>query len=175
MTVANMTISSASPGNSGTSAISVTSTGGYAGTVNLTATATTLSANYAISPTSLAIASGATGTASISIQTIAASIREGVRGNLRQSSTPTSNNRVLAGAGVAFGCIFLLGIPGFRKKRWPMLTMILLLGALGAGIGCGGGGPSGASGAGTYTVTVTATDSVTASITTSTNFTVTIQ
>ncbi len=175
MTVASMTISSASPGNSGTSAISVTSTGGYAGTVNLTATAATLSASYAISPMSLAIASGATGTASISVQTVAASIKEGMGGNLKHSSTPTSDNRVIAGAAAAFGCIFLLGIPGFRKKRWPMLTMILLLGALGAGIGCGGGGPSGASPAGTYTVTVTAVDSVTASITTSTNFTVTIQ
>jgi hypothetical protein len=175
MTVANMTISSASPGNTGTSAISVTSTGGYAGTVNLTATASTLNASYTITPTSLAIASGATGTASISIQTIAASIEKGAAGNLKHSSTPTSNNRVIAGAAAAFGCIFLLGVPSFRKKRWPVLTILLLLGALGAGIGCGGGGPSAASPSGTYTVTVTATDSATPAITTSTNFTLTIQ
>ena len=71
--------------------------------------------------------------------TVAASIKAGAGGNLKQS-TPTSNNRVIAGAAAAFGCIFLLGIPGFRKKRWPMLTALLLLGALSAGMGCGGGG-----------------------------------
>jgi hypothetical protein len=174
LTVANMTISSASPGNTGTSAISVTSTGGYSGTVDLSATASSLNANYSINPTSLAIASGATGTASISIETIAASIKNGASGKLKHA-TPTSNNRVIAGAAVAFGCIFLLGVPGFRKKRWPALTVLLLLGALGAGIGCGGGGNSGASPGGTYTVTVTATDSLNSAITTSTNFTVTIQ
>ncbi len=177
MTVANMTISGSAPGNTGTSAISITSTGGYAGTVNLTATATTLDASYSITPTSVSIASGGTGTASISIQTIASDIRKGVNGNLRRATT--SNNRVIVGAAAAFlGGIFLLGIPGFRKKRWPMLTMLLLLGALSGGIGCGGGGGgsgSGASPKGTYTVTVTATDSATASITVSTNFTVTIQ
>jgi hypothetical protein len=175
MTVANMTISGAAPGNTGSSAISITSTGGYAGTVNLTATTATLNANYSISPPSVTIASGATGTATISIQTIAAGIKNGVGGNLKHSSVPASNNRSIAGAAAAFGCIFLLAIPGFRKKRWPMLTLLLLLGALGTGIGCGGGGSSGASPAGTYTVTVTATDSNTASITASTNFTVTIQ
>jgi Pro-kumamolisin, activation domain/Bacterial Ig-like domain (group 3) len=174
MTVANMTISGPSPGNTGTSAIAVTSMGGYAGTVNLTATAATLNASYMITPTAVTIASGATGMASISIQTVAASIKEGVGGNLKHS-TPTSNSRAIAGAAAAFGCIFLLGIPGFRKKRWPMLTALLLLGALSAGLGCGGGGPSGASPAGTYTVTVTATDSVNNAVTVSTNFTVTIQ
>ena len=176
MTVANMTISSSSPGSTGSSAISVTSTGGYAGTVNFTATAATLNASYTIVPTSVAIASGATGTATISIQTIAADIRKAAGGNLRKAATSSSNNRVLVGTAAAFGFIFLLGIPGFRKKRWPMLTILLLLGALGAGIGCGGGGgSSGGSPSGTYTVTVTATDSATASITVSTNFTVTIQ
>ena len=97
-----------------------------------------------ITPTAVTIASGATGMATISVQTIAAAIKEGVGGNLKHS-TPTSNSRAIAGAAAAFGCIFLLGIPGFRKKRWPMLTACSLLGALGAGLGCGGGGPSGAS------------------------------
>ncbi len=175
ITAANMTISSSSPGNSGTSAISVTSTGGYAGTVKLTANAPALSANITISPTSIAIANGGTGTATITVQTIAAS------GDLKHS-TQAGSRRAIEGAAAALGCIFLLGIPAFRKKPWPMLTLFLLLGALGAGIGCGGGssssgggGSSGAAPPGTYTVTVTATDSVTSAITTSTTFTVTIQ
>ena len=172
MAVPNITISSASPGNTGTSTITLTSTGGYAGTVNLTATASTLNANYAISPTSVVLASGGTGTASISIQTVAASLKGGKTGNFKQAPTA---NRIAAGA-AALGAIFLLSIPGFRRRhKWPMLTALVLLAGLGAGIGCGGGGPSGASPAGTYTVTVTATDSSNTAITTSTNFTVTIQ
>lgn len=173
MTVGNMTISSASPGSTGTSTITLTSTGGYAGTVNLTATASTLNAQYAISPSPVVLTSGGTGTATISIQTVAASLVKGKSGNFQKAP---NSNRVIAGAAVAFGCILLLGIPGFRRKhRWPMLTALLLLGGLGAGIGCGGGGTSGGSPAGTYTVTVTATDSSNSAITTSTNFTVTIQ
>jgi subtilase family serine protease len=173
MTVTNMTISSSSPGNTGTSTITLTSTGGYAGTVNLTAAASTLNAEYAISPTSVVLSSGGLGTATISIQTVAASLVKGRSNNFQKA--PTSN-RIIAGAAVAFGCIFLLGLPGFRRKhRWPMLTALLLLGGLGVGIGCGGGGPSGGSPAGTYTVTVTATDSSNSAITTSANFTVTIQ
>jgi hypothetical protein len=172
MTVPNMTISSASPGNTGTSTITLTSTGGYAGTVNLTATAASLNAEYAISPTSVVLTSGGTGTAVISIQTVAASLKKGAGGNFRKAAT---TNRIAAGA-VAFGCIFLLAIPGFRRRqRWPMLAALLLLGGLSASIGCGGGGSSGGSPAGTYTVTVTATDSSNTAITTSTNFTVTIQ
>ncbi len=176
MTVANMTISGPAPGNTGSSAIVVTSTGGYAGAVDLTATATSLNASYTITPAEVTIASGGTGSATISIQTVAADIQKGVSGNLRK--TQTSSNRAIAGTAAAFGFIFLLGIPGFRKKRWPMLTMLLLLGALGTGIGCGGGGGGGGSGgspAGTYTVTVIATDSVNSNITVSTNFTVTIK
>jgi hypothetical protein len=174
MTVPNMTISSSSPGNSGTSTITLTSTGGYAGTVNLTAAAASLNADYAISPTAVVLASGGTGTAVISIETVSASLRKGTGGNFRKAAT---TNRIAAGA-VALGCIFLLAIPGFRRRqRWPMLTALLLLGGLSAGIGCGGGGGGGGGGspAGTYTVTVTATDSSNTAITTSTNFTVTIQ
>jgi hypothetical protein len=131
-----------------------------------------LNANYAISPTSVVLASGGTGTASISIQTVAASLKGGKTGNFKQAPTA---NRIAAGA-AALGAIFLLSIPGFRRRhKWPMLTAFVLLAGLGAGIGCGGGGPSGASPAGTYTVTVTATDSSNTAITTSTNFTVTIQ
>ncbi|AXC14487.1 Multicopper oxidase [Acidisarcina polymorpha] len=171
LAVGNITIPSASPGNSGTSTITLTSTGGYAGTVNLTATASSLNADYAISPTSVTLASGGTGTSSITIQTVAADLRKAPHSGLQKAP---AGNRVIVGAAAAFGSIFLLGIPGFRRRRWPMLTALLLLGALGAGLGCGGG-VSSASPSGTYTVTVTAADTVNSAITTSTNFTVTIR
>jgi subtilase family serine protease len=169
MTVGNMTIPSTSPGASGTSTITVTSTQGYSGTVNLTANAGSLNAGYALGATSLAIASNGSATTTISIQTIGASLQKGTQGN-SQSTT----NRLVGVAGAGFGFIFLLGLPGFRKKRWPVATSLLLLGVLGTIMGCGGG-TAGAAPAGTYTVTVTATDSSNTVITTSANFTVTIQ
>jgi hypothetical protein len=169
MTVGNMTIPSASPGASGTSTITITSTQGYSGTVTLTATAPSLNANYALGATSLAIASNGSASTTISIETIAASAQKGVQGN-SQGTT----NRLIGVAGVGFGAILLLGFPGFRKKRWSVVTSLLLLGVLGTMMGCGGG-TGGAATAGTYTVTVTATDSSNTAITTSANFTVTIQ
>jgi len=169
MTVGNMTISSASPGASGTSTITITSTQGYSGTVNLTASAPSLNAGYALGATSLAIASNGSASTTISIQTVAASLQNGTQGN-SQGTT----NRLIGVAGVGFGVIFLLVLPGFRKKRWPVATSLLLLGVLGTMMGCGGG-TAGAAPAGTYTVTVTATDSSNSAITTSAHFTVTIQ
>jgi subtilase family serine protease len=169
MTVGNMTIPSTSPGANGTSTITITSTQGYSGTVALTANAPSLNAGYALAATSLAIASNGSATTTITIQTIAASLQSGAQGN-SQGGT----NRLIRIAGVGFGLIFLLGIPGFRKKRWPVATSLLLLGVLGTLMGCGGG-TGGAATAGTYTVTVTATDSSNSAITTSANFTVTIQ
>jgi hypothetical protein len=166
MTVGNMTISSASPGASGTSTITITSTQGYTGTVTLTANAPSLNANYALGATSLAIASNGSATTTISIETIAASAQKGLQGN-SQGTT----NRLTGVAGVGFGAILLLALPGFRKRRWPVVTCLLLLGTM---MGCGGG-TGGAAPAGTYAVTVTATDSSNTAITTSANFTVTIQ
>jgi subtilase family serine protease len=169
MTVGNMTISSASPGASGTSTITITSTQGYSGTVTLTANAPSLNANYALGATSLAIAGNGSASTTISIETIAASAQKGLQGN-SQGTT----NRLIGVAGMGLGAILLLGLPGFRKKRWPVVTSLLLLGVLGTMMGCGGG-TGGAATAGTYTVTVTATDSSNTAITTSANFTVTIQ
>ncbi len=176
--VGNITISSPNPGSSGMSTITVTSTGGYSGTVNLAATSTTLDAQGTITPAQLAIASGASGTATITITTVSANVTKGPIGNLKKSQT--SDHRVILGAAAAFGAIFLLAIPGFRRRRWPVLTALLLLGALSAGMGCGGSGNGGgsnmpASPAGTYNVTLTATDSASSAITASTNFTVVIQ
>jgi subtilase family serine protease len=170
MTVGNMTIPSASAGNSASSTITITSTQGYTGTVNLTASAPSLNAGYSLGATSLAISGGGTASTTITIQTLAASLQKGAQGN-SQGTT----NRLIVGAGAAgFGVFFLLGIPGFRKRRWPAATSLLLLGLLGTMMGCGSS-TSGAATAGAYTVTVTATDSSNNTITTSAAFTVTIK
>ncbi len=167
----NMTISSSSPGNSGTSTVTLTSTGGYTGTVAVSASASTLSASASFSPTTVALSAGGTGTTTLTITTVAAngSLQKGVGGNLRKTAT-----RIAAAGGTAVGCILLLLIPDIRRKRWPVALAMLVFLSVGAGLGCGGG-TGGGSPAGTYTVTVTAVDSGNANITGSTTFTVTIQ
>ncbi len=179
MTVTNMTISSTTPGTSGTANIALTSTGGYSGTVNLTATAANLVASYGIVPASVTLASGGTGSAVITITAVASSAQTTPGAKFRRVG---GMSKVIAGSGAALGCVFLL-IPGIRRRRWNALASVLLFGIAIGGIGCGGGGSSSGGGgggnggtvAGTYTVTVVATDSANSTITTSTDFTVTIK
>jgi len=177
MTVANMTISSSTPGTSGTANINLTSNGGYSGTVNLTATATALNASYTIQPASVTLANGGTGTAVITITTVAASAQISPGANFHRGA---GMSKVIAGSGAALGCVFLL-IPGIRRRRWNALAGLLLFGIAISGVGCGGGSSGGGGGGGTgtppgtYTVNVIATDSANSTITTTTSFTVTVK
>jgi subtilase family serine protease len=179
MTVSDMTVAATTPGTSGTANIALTSTGGYSGTVNLTATATNLVASYTIVPASVTLTSGGTGTAVITITTVASSAQTTTGAKFRRGGGMSS---VIAGSGAALGCVFLL-IPGIRRRRWNAFASLLLFGVAIAGIGCGGGssnnngGGTGSGGtvAGTYTVTVVASDSANSAITTSTSFTVTVK
>jgi Pro-kumamolisin, activation domain/Bacterial Ig-like domain (group 3) len=156
----NVTISSPSPGNTGTSTITLTSTGGYTGTANLSATsATSLNISGTISPASVALTSGGTGTATLTFTTVAAS------GNVKKGL----GGRVAIAGGTVAGCILLLLIPGIRRKRWPVALVMLVFLSVGAGLGCGGGTGGGVP-AGTYAITVTAVDSSNTNITGSTTF-----
>jgi hypothetical protein len=168
-----VTVSSA-PGNSATSTITLTSTGGYAGIANVTATG---SVNVDDSFPSggqtgtVALSSGGTGTTTLTITTISAN------GNIQKSPAGSrlSGRRIAAAGGTAAGCILLLLIPGIRRKRWPVALIMLVFLSVGAGLGCGGsGGGGGGAPAGNYTITVTAADSSNTNITASTTFTLTI-
>jgi hypothetical protein len=176
LSATNITISSPSPGNSGTSTITLTSAGGYSGTAVVSASASTLNADYQFGSSgaqtaNVVLASGGTGTTTIVITTIAAtgSLQKGAGGNLKKTAA-----RIAAAGGTFAGCLLLLLIPGIRRKRWPVALAMLVFLSVGAGLGCGGGNGAAAP-AGTYTVTVSAADSSNASITGSTTFTVTIQ
>jgi hypothetical protein len=178
LSATNLTISSPNPGNSGTSTITLTSTGGYAGTVTLIAPTSTLTtATYGYGTTGaqtaqVALSPGGTGSATITITTGQAT------GNLQKGAGGSSRKlapRIAAAGGTAAGCILLLLIPGIRRKRWPVALAMLVFLSVGAGMGCGGGGSAGGDKAGTYTVTLTAADSSNANITGSTTFTVNIQ
>jgi hypothetical protein len=172
VTATNVTISSPNPGNSGTSTITLTSTGGYAGNAVVSATSSTLNADGGFgssgsSTGTVTLTSGGTGTTTFTITTIAAS------GNVRNG--PAGNLRKAVAGGTALGCLFLLLVPGIRRKRWPAALVMLVFLSVGAGLGCGGGGSGGGTPAGTYSVAITAQDSSNSNITGSTTLTVTIQ
>lgn len=169
----NVTISSTSPGNTGTSTITLTSTGGYAGTASVSASGTVdVAPAFPNGQTgSVALSSGGTGTTTLTLTTVAA-------GSVQKSPAGSrlAGRRIAVAGGTAAGCILLLLIPGIRRKRWPVALIMLVFLSVGAGLGCGGGGGGGGGApAGNYTVTVTATDSSNSNITASTTFTLTIQ
>ena len=172
----NITIPSANPGNSGTSTVTVTSTGGYTGTVVLTASSSTLNADYGFGSSgaqsvNVAVSPTTPGTTTLVITTVSASgnVQKGAGGKFRPSAA-----RIAVAGGTAAGCLLLLLIPGVRRKRWPAALVMLVFLSVGAGLGCGGGTGGGAP-TGNYAVTVSAVDSSNPNLTASTTFTVTIK
>ena len=171
-----------SPGQSGTSTVSVTPTN-YTGTLNLTCALATApsGANATYNPTcavpaTLAISSSSVATTTASIATTAAT-----SGALAYPETNRRTNRwdTVAG-GAALACVLFFGIPARRRGWKSMLSLLVFLVAM-AGVGCGGGGGGGGGNsgtpgttAGTYTFTVTATDSKTSTITATGTVTVTV-
>ena len=159
--------SGATTGN--TSTITVTPSGGFIGSVALTAAITSSPTGSQNSPTlsfgsttPVSITGFGSGTAILTITTKAAT-----------SAALTYPKRPGApwyAGGSALACLLLIAIPARRRKGWAMLGMLALLlalssgllacgGSLGSGGGNGGGGGGGTAGttAGTYTITVTGT------------------
>jgi uncharacterized membrane protein len=150
------------------STITVSPSGGFTGSVALTATVTSSPAGAQYTPTlsfgstsPVSIADAAAGTATLTISTTAAT-----------SATLASPKRPgipwYAASGATLACLLLFGIPARRRSWRTMLGMLVLLASFACGaVACGGGGGSGGGGggggtghagttAGTYTVTVTA-------------------
>lgn len=181
----NMTITSAAANNSGTSTITVTSAGGYAGSVDLTTSSSTLSGCYTLGATPLTVSAGGTATTTITIYTAGsttcatASAVKGAKVHLLKAPMQTSQSmpmgRWVFGGGTALAGLFFLGFGGLRKRKWPMLLGLLVFSVLATGLGCGNGSNSNTNPSGTYQVTVTGTDANNSTLTASTTFTVTIQ
>ncbi len=137
-----------------------TSVGGFAGTVALSCSVSPVTAQpptCAVSPGSLILAAGGTGTATISLTSA------GPSSNCL-TNTATSGRGVLGG--VALAGVLLLLVPGRRRRLLHGAALMLLMG-LGLGLvsGCSGSSNTVACSnvvtagttAGTYTVTVTGT------------------
>jgi subtilase family serine protease len=149
-----------------TSSITVTPSGGFTGSVTLTAAVTSSPANAQYAPTlsfgstsPVSIAGAATGTATLTISTTAAT--SATLGSPKRGAIPW-----YATGGATLACLLLFGIPARRRSWRTMLGMLALLASFACGaVACGSGGSAGGGGgtghagttAGTYTVTVTAT------------------
>jgi subtilase family serine protease len=145
----------AAAGGSGSSTLTIDARNGYSGTINFTCTAPTsakIGCTVSGGPITL---NGTTksGTVTVSITTTA-----GV--------TPSGAPLWLGGSGAVFAGVLLLGIPAKRRRLSVALTLItvaLMLAALGCGGSSSGGGGGGGNRtpAGTYVVSVTGTDGTT--------------
>ena len=175
-------VSLISPGTSVTATASITGAGSYTGTMNLTCALSTPPSNAqslptcSLSPTSLAITAGQSGSTVVTVHTTSNTIAAGTQAKRQYPWLFGEGGAVLAG-------VLLFGFSP-RRRRWMSMLIVLAVIAAAGTIGCGGAGiasiaSSGASTQattkGNYTFTVTGTDSVNPAITASTSLTITVQ
>ena len=183
VSISTTTPAPVNPGSSTTSTLTLTGSGGYSGTMDLSCSLASSPVGAqslptcALNPANVTLASGGSGTSTLTVNTTAASTAALAR--------PTDQRLWKLGGGTVLAALLFFGIP-FRRRRWTsMLTLLLLVAAAGGAIGCGGGrGTAGGGGggsstpattAGNYSFTVVATDSANAKIATSTTILVTVQ
>jgi subtilase family serine protease len=150
----NSTVSA--PGGTGTSTMTVTALNGFTGTVNLTCSPSSASAQItcSLNPTSLDMSTGTTnGTkaATLSMVTVA---------DLQMPNHWQRRGTWFAASGGLFAAVLLGGVSS--RRRWLALVGFFVVVTILMGVACGGGGGSAqkktqGTPAGSYTVTVTAT------------------
>ena len=166
------------PGAVATAQITITAGSNYNGTLKLTCVLTSSpggaqsSPTCTVSPTTLGLTAGASGTVTFSASTKAATAAALSRESLFG----------LGNGGLIFAVLILGGV-GFRRRRlFGALEVLFVIATFGI-TGCGSGS-NGASGAGTgtpattagvYTFTVTATDSSSSALTTSSAVSISVQ
>jgi subtilase family serine protease len=192
---------SVSQGSSGNSTITVTPSGGYLGTVDLTfdtsndTALTNLCYNFTTTLTNgdgtVVVPGTAAVTTQLTFDTTPADCGALIKGKgnhafkamHRLGGATRSDNRKPGTnslpAGIALGGLLLAGFLARGSRRLRNLACVIALGAVGMAVtACGGGGSSSSTTPdppkGTYTVTITGTDSVTSTITAKTTFTFTI-
>lgn len=163
-------LNSLTPGQSGSSTVSVTPNGGFTGVVNLTCQVSTTMITYSdlpmcSVPASVSITGTSAATATLTVNTTAAT-----SGALAPGPDPLR----IGGETTVLAVLFLFWIPSKRRKWMCIVGAIVLAVSIGAS-GCGGGGANGSGGGGgggnagttpgAYTVTVTGTDAATGKIT----------
>jgi len=176
--IAGSAPSPVSPGASAKANISLSAGSTYSGEVNLSCTLTGSPAGAqnvptcSLSPASVTIPLGGSGTSVLTVNTTASSTTAFVR--------PTKPSLWVLGDAGALLAGFLLLVTPIGRRRWmTMLVALWLIAAAGA-IGCGGGSTRAthttpATTAGNYIFTVAGTDSTNPNISASTSVTVPVQ
>lgn len=116
-------------GGSGSSTVSIWSNGGFTGQVSLTCSSVPATATCSLNPTSVNVPAYTSATAALSFTVPALS-----------AELPPRNQRLIwqYGGGIVLGGVFVLGIPGVRRRSRYLLAVMLLSIGLGL-IACGGG------------------------------------
>jgi subtilase family serine protease len=177
-----------SAGSSGTSTITITPQNGYTGTIGWSVSASSSLSNacYSLSDATVSGTSAVTTTMTIYTSESAcanASVKgsNGKRLFITGGVISGINNHPTSGlnpakAGMSMGIVLLVGVLGYRPKKFRAHAGVLLIAALSFGISaCGSGSSSSSTNApkGTYTLTIVGTDA-SSSITASTTMTLTI-
>lgn len=187
LTATNITLTN---GSSGTSTITLSSAGGYTGTIALGATTSSTAlltyATATFSPLNVVLIAGGSGTSTVTFTTATISSAAQSAGKLTLSSAVRPVLSVLVGSGLSLAGLLCIGLTGMRRRRLPsMLLSLFALALLGGALGCssssttGGGGGGGTTTrnnipTGVYTITIVGTDAA-AGVKGTTNITLTIK
>ena len=198
---ATLTVSQGSQGSEG---LTITPSGGYTGTVNLTYNTSnnTALANLCVfagtgtnSSGSITVVNSAAVTGQITIDTNASDCASTTGGALKgrglhmiphaKGSLKASNNSPKRSnpvpAGIAFAGLMLAGFLGRSSRKLRQLACVIALASLGLALSACGGGVTSTGGnvanpaKGTYTITFTGQDSVTSTITAQSSFSLVIK
>jgi trimeric autotransporter adhesin len=169
-TPAPTTATVASPGQSATSTISVTSNY-VGGKINFGFVLATAPANAATTYNPACTAPALTTVNGVATVAATCTTTAATTAAVSYPKTREKTNRWYeAAGGAALACVLFFGIPARRRGWRSMLGLLVFLVTM-AGVGCGGGGNNSGGGGtagtttGTYTYTVTGTDSVTSATT----------
>lgn len=175
----NLTVAS---GNSGNSTVTVTPSSGFTGTVSFTVSGPSALANACYSISSVNVTGTTPVSATLTINTSASACaspaaRRVVIASVSPLAPAGPHPPLLALAGTTLASLFLLAFPGIRRRRWPMLLVLLgILPLVLSGCSSNSSSSSTTSGnapAGTYTLTVTGTNTG-QTLSESANFTLTV-
>lgn len=180
--IAASSVSAVTAGTAATSTVTITNDAYYTGSLKLTCTLTTSPAGAthlptcAVSPASLAVTAAGITTATFTMSSTAATHAQSIL-----PDRPFGLGKT--GAGVALATLFIVGIP--RRRRWASLALLFLVASIAGLSGCGGKAKPATTTpttpttpgttAGSYVFTVNAIDAQNASLSVSTNVTITVQ
>jgi subtilase family serine protease len=176
-------------GSEGVSTITVTPSGGYTGTVDITPSSSTMSFCYFTTPALVSGTSAIQTTMTFDTNLTNCGLTNALSGSgkklflagSQKASISSHSSPSITAAAFGFAGFFLAGFLGWRRRQLRLVCGLLVLGIAGFALSaCGGGGSSSSSSVnyttkGTYSVTLTGQDSASSAISATTTFTLTVQ